>query len=249
MRTGREGGALPRTAKKRATPEAHTHMKAMRQLLIGFILVAAVTGCSRPDTPNADSARPEPRQTDSAAVRVVPAIAESAGGTSNTPVAFLGPCIVTDTSIGPVRLGMTLAEAREALEGATYRRAYDGEGIGSVDVVLGPDTLMNLVADGDEDEAIDWTKRIVFMQTFSRACRTAAGVHPGALVVDVERILGPATQVMMSEIESRQFITFERQPEGITFRLDYTGIFDDGARQTKRVQPDGKIFSISIARY
>ena len=142
---------------------------------------------------------------------------------------------------------MTLTDARQALAGATFYRAYDGEGVGSVVVVLGADTLMHVVGAGDDDESIDWSTPITFMETFSAMCRTANGVHPRALVRDVERILGPVTKVMMSEIESRQFITFERQPEGLTFRLDYTGIFDEGSRETRRVEPDAKIFSIAIA--
>ena len=142
---------------------------------------------------------------------------------------------------------MTLTDARQTLAGATFFRAYDGEGIGSVVVVLGVDTLMHVVAEGDEEESIDWSKPIAFMETFSAKCRTADGVHPRAFVRDVEKILGPITKVILSEIESRQFVTFERQPDWLTFRLDYTGIFDEGSRETQRVEPDGKIFSIAIA--
>lgn len=142
---------------------------------------------------------------------------------------------------------MTLADARQAMPGAVFTRGYDGEGVASVGIVLGADSIMDVVADGDEDEAIDWSKRIAFIETFSPTCRTADGVHPGALVRDVETILGPIARVIMSEIESRQFIRFARQPERITFRLDYTGIFDEGSRETRRVEPGGKIFSIAIA--
>jgi hypothetical protein len=149
--------------------------------------------------------------------------------------------------MGPVRLGMPLAEAKQVLPGATFERGFDGEGVASVDVVVTGDNLMSLVADGDEDETIDWTKPIVFMETFSRSCRSAGGVHPGALVADVEKILGKVTRITLSEIESRQFVQFERQPGELTLRLDYTGIFADDARETQRFEPEARIFSIAIA--
>ena len=157
-------------------------------------------------------------------------------------------CPVTDSSMGPVRLGMTLAEARGAMPGATFERVYDGEGVGSVGVISGRDSLMVLTAEGDEDEKIDWSKPVTFIETFSPRCSTVQNVHPGALVRDVEQSLGKVTGILLSEIESRQFIRFERQPAGLTLRLDYTGIFPDGERETLRFEPDARIFSIAIAR-
>ena len=73
---------------------------------------------------------------------------------------------------------------------------------------------------------------------------TREGVHPGSLALDVEKIYGRTRSVMQSEIESREYIEFEHQPAGLIFRLDYTGIFADGSRESKEFDPKGKIFSI-----
>lgn len=190
------------------------------------------------------------RQAADSALPASPATVADTG--ARTPTASVSApadtsCIVTDSSMGPVRVGMTLAEAKRALPGASFERGFDGDGVASVDVVVANDSLMSLVANGDEDEVIDWTKPIAFIETFSRSCRTADGVHPGALVADVERILGKVTRITLSEIESRQFVQFERQPGDLHFRLDYTGIFAEGARETQRFEPEAKIFSIAIA--
>ena len=142
---------------------------------------------------------------------------------------------------------MTLAQARETLPEAIFARQYDGDGVAITNVVIGGSALMLLVADGDEAEAIDWTKPIRFMETLSPQCRTAEGVHPGALVLDVEKILGKTTKIIRSEIESREFIEFERRPAGMVFRLDYTGIFPEGSRETRSFKPEGRIFSIAVS--
>ena len=197
-----------------------------------------VLACAR-ERPSTDSALPDS-----------PAAVADTGARTLTPSVSAPAetsCIVTDSSMGPVRLGMTLAEAKQVLPGASFERGFDGDGVASVNVVVARDSIMSLVADGDEDETIDVTRPIVFMETFSRSCRTADGVHPGALVADVERILGKVTRITLSEIESRQFVQFARQSGELNFRLDYTGIFADGARETQRFEPEAEIFSIAIA--
>jgi hypothetical protein len=59
-------------------------------------------------------------------------------------------------------------------------------------------------------------------------------------------MLGPVREIMVSEIESREFITFERQPAWLTCRLDYTGLFPTGARMTKAYKPEARILSVAI---
>ena len=68
-----------------------------------------------------------------------------------------------------------------------------------------------------------------------------------ALVADVEKIYGKVTEISVSEIESREYVTFHRQPSWLTFRLNYTGVFSKGSRKTTRYQPNAKILSITIA--
>jgi len=44
-------------------------------------------------------------------------------------------------------------------------------------------------------------------------------------------------------------VTFEKQPSYLTLRLDYTGIFSAGSRQTTKFESDAKILSIAVSMY
>lgn len=70
----------------------------------------------------------------------------------------------------------------------------------------------------------------------------------GSLIADVEKILGPVSEIILSEIESREYVRFRNQPPHMLFRLDYTGQFAEGSRRTTRYAPGAKIFSIAVQR-
>lgn len=132
--------------------------------------------------------------------------------------------VISDKGIGPIRLGMTLGEARKAAPGATFKRTGDGDGAALVEIALARDVTMQAWADEeDPSKPIDWRKKIQNIETFSKAFRTAEGVHPGMKVSDANRIYGATKTIETSEIESRQFITFEKHPARMLFRLDETG--------------------------
>jgi hypothetical protein len=138
---------------------------------------------------------------------------------------------------------------REALSTATFARTSDGDGLALVEVTFGVDTALTLYADEDDPEApVDTSKRISRIETFSSAFHTVEGVHPGALVRDVEGVFGKTREIVKSDIESREFIDFERQPAFLTLRLDYTGVFAAGANRTTAYRPEAKILSIAVSR-
>jgi hypothetical protein len=152
--------------------------------------------------------------------------------------------------MGPVRLNMTLEAVRQMLPTASFERASDGDGAALIHVTFGPDDSVVLFAEEDDPDApIDWFRRVVTISTFSETFHTVEGVRPGSRVLDVIRIFGPIQEVVASEIESREFITFERQPSWLTLRLDYAGIFTGTARRTKYVRPDAKILGVLISLY
>jgi hypothetical protein len=201
-----------------------------------LIVTAAILACGRPAAdPQAKVEASEPRGQ-----------RDTASGRSPAEDGYL----ISRAGIGGVRLGMTLAEARRALPTATFARATDGDGVALIKVTLAPEQALTLWADEDDPAAaIDWTKTVRTIETFSSAFRTAEGVHPGAAVSEVESVYGTTRMIEMSEIESRQYIFFARQPDYLTLRLNYTGIFRDGARSTTEVGPDAKIMSIAVSSY
>lgn len=144
---------------------------------------------------------------------------------------------------------MSLRDASTVIPGARLERASDGEGLALVEVKVDTADLLMLHADEDDASApIDSARTISFMETFHRSCRTINGVRPGMLVADAQEALGPVVHIVTSEIESRQYVTFERQPAWLTIRIDYSGLFPAGTRQTTAYQPEARILSLSIAR-
>jgi hypothetical protein len=156
--------------------------------------------------------------------------------------------LITGSAMGGVRLGMTLDEARRVLTHASFARQYDGDGMASVEASFGADDAIQLFANEESpDSSVDWVKPILAIQSFSTKFHTAEGVGPGSLVTDVVNRYGPIREITLSEIEQRQFIQFERQPQGLEFRLDYTGIFPPHESRTTRCAPGAKIQAIMIA--
>ncbi len=210
--------------------------------LLTIAVVALSAACSRDGAGAADTTL-----LDSTLVPDAPAPVSQPGlDTAMGSVVAQASCLVADSAIGPIRLGMTLAEAKRAMPSATFERGFDGDGVASVGVAVGGDDIISVVADGDDADTIAWDNRVIWLETFSRRCATRDSIHPGSLVLDVEKILGAVVKIVRSEIESREYIEFERQPAGLTFRLDYTGRFPEGSAESRSVDPRGRIFSIAV---
>jgi hypothetical protein len=176
-----------------------------------IVAAAACVACAKADTPAADSV---------AAVSSAPA------------AAALGGCVIADSAIGKLELGMTVTEAKASWPEATFSRTSDGEGVALIDVSVGSDQMIVAYAGEDDAESpVDSTKPMKQLETFSDKCVTANGVHPGMLVSDAEKIIGKTRSVATSEIESREYIEFEKQPVWMTIRLG----------------PESKLLSIAIA--
>lgn len=197
-----------------------------------LVMLACALGCANRDTPPPAADAPG----DS-----TPAVSPAAV----PPDAWL----ISNAGIGPIRLSMSVGEAMRALSTATFARTSDGDGLALVEVTFGVDTALTLYADEDDAEApVDTSKRISRIETFSSAFHTVEGVRPGALVRDVEGVFGKTREIVKSDIESREFIDFERQPAFLTLRLDYNGIFAEGANRTTEYGPGAKILSIAVSR-
>jgi hypothetical protein len=164
------------------------------------------------------------------------------------PVAPANRLLISPEGLGPIRFGMTFADARSALPGAKFARGWDGEGVPFVDVTRDGIALMSLHADDDDADApFNWSRRIDFIQSFSPAAATADGVAVGDLVADVEKAWGPVREISVSEIESREFVRFARQPGWLDIRIDYSGDFQEGARATTRYKAGARIMTFMIA--
>lgn len=150
--------------------------------------------------------------------------------------------LITETRIGPVALG-------GRVDSAIATRTSDGEGVALVNIAINGDTIIAYLGEDDPSTPIDLNKPILSMETMSPRFLTDQGVHAGSLITDVEKVYGKTRVIGKSEIESREFITFENQPAYLNFRIDAgSGVFENDSMSTTRFVPGSRIFSISIRK-
>ncbi|REJ75214.1 MAG: hypothetical protein DWQ47_06930 [Acidobacteria bacterium] len=158
---------------------------------------------------------------------------------------------ITANSAGNVRLGATVAEAQGAMPGFQFKRTSDGEGVALIEVSKGDDTHMILYA-GEEDSeaAIDGSAKIEMIFVTGRKYATSEGVSPGMKVSDAESKLGKVQQIMMSEIEAREYADFERG-SGFQYRLlsenGSAGRYPEGSMRTQKYDAGAYIHSIQVS--
>jgi hypothetical protein len=158
--------------------------------------------------------------------------------------------LVSSTGVGAVRLGMTLDQARRALPTAAFERTSDAAGAPLVKLTLESGASMLVWADEiDQTDPIDWSKAIATIEIFSAEFHTREGIHPGAVVEDVEVAYGRVKEIQKSDIEGRQFIEFEKQPAEFRFRLNDTAVFRGDSRSTTAFSPGAKILSIAVSAH
>lgn len=161
--------------------------------------------------------------------------------------------LITETSVGSVRLGMTVANARRAVPGFTLSRTTDGEGVALIAVKRSGNTLMTLYAgESNPDARINEHAVIEFVEVWDAGYRTAAGVHPKMPLRQVEQKYGKLEEIKLSEIEAREYATFANQPAGIQLRVTnengMAGVYPDGQRRATTYAPSTYVLAISIRR-
>ncbi|HXG83151.1 MAG TPA: hypothetical protein VNI84_03900 [Pyrinomonadaceae bacterium] len=161
---------------------------------------------------------------------------------------------ITSNSVGFVRLGMTVNQARTALKGYKLKRTSDGEGVSLIEVSRNGKAVMNLFAgEADAGDAINGRAKIEFIEVTDTSYKTADGVHPQMMVKEVERRLGKLKKIEVSEIEQREFATFAKKPKNLSFLIrgdegDYAGIYAEGKRESTKTNAAARIYSISVAQ-
>jgi len=162
--------------------------------------------------------------------------------------AFAQAKLITANSAGKVKLGMTIAEVRKAVAPMKLSRSSDVEVIALIAVKQGKTEVMTIYAgEADRDAPIDNKARVHQIWVWSKRYKTAAGVHPGMLVSAAEKRYGKVKEIIISEIESREFATFANHPDGLYIRLDSgDGDFPAGSSTTMKYKPTARIFSINV---
>ena len=163
-------------------------------------------------------------------------------------------CLIEKDSIAGIKLGQNLKQVKQKFPKAKMERTSDAEGVAYVAITLSKDVMVIAFQDGDDDpdSPIKLHKKIDSLSTYSPACHTASGVHPGMKIKDAEAKLGKVKKIIMSEIEAREYVTFARQPKNFTFEVERgTGIYPgkgEAPNQTRRYRQTGRIEAISVSQ-
>lgn len=175
----------------------------------------------------------------------------------STPLGITSPppskdALITPNSVGPISLGMTIKEAIQVLHSATFTRTSDGEGIALISVQRNQEELMTLFAgEWDPDEPIDADKKIELISVRSARFITEDGVRVGTKISEALQTYGALEEIMMSEIESREYARFTNQPSGLQFQVfgdgDTAGAYPANDNLTSRANPGAWIISIDVS--
>ena len=88
--------------------------------------------------------------------------------------------LITKNSVGNVRLGMTVAQARKALKGFNLRRVSDGDGVALIQVRKNGKDVMHLFAGEENPEAkINEKAKIEFIEVFDGTYKKCGRHSPG----------------------------------------------------------------------
>lgn len=157
--------------------------------------------------------------------------------------------VFRESGLDKVQLGMTLEDARDALPGSIWKRATDGDGLALIEVFFGRERIMQVfAAEESPSSPVDWKRKITYIESFSPVAVTADGVAVGSSVSAAEKVYGPLLGLSRSEIESREYVKFVKQPMYLIIRSNYGGIYDDTSRQTIKYKANTAIYSIAISR-
>jgi len=161
--------------------------------------------------------------------------------------------LITTKSAGKVKLGVSVAKVREAIKPLTLKRESDGEGIALIAVQKGNKMLMLIYAgEEDPDAAINDKAIVEQIEVFDSSFKTEKGVHPGMKIGDAEAKYGKVKEIMLSEIESREYAEFVNQPKGLLFRLTSTdgqaGIYGKGNNKTTKYTQNAKVDTVTVLK-
>jgi hypothetical protein len=157
-------------------------------------------------------------------------------------------CVIGSSIVGPVRIGMTVMQARQALRSTTIAPAEDSDRIAILVVTRDGKRIMDLYPDNDnpaKEQAV-----IELIRVYDPACSTADGVHAGMLLSEVQQRYGRVTRLVAPESEPREYAEFERLPNWIEVQPGQgdTGIYPKGKRCATQFKPTARVTSLWVSK-
>ena len=154
---------------------------------------------------------------------------------------------ITAGSVGPLKIGMLVSEAQKAMPNAKFERTSDGDGVALIAVKIDGKEIMSLYAgEEDSEKPINLSGIVEQIEVWDGSYKVAPGVGTGVLVANASSIYGGIKEIIVTEIEAREYVDFNNGPKGISFRIDYSGIYKAGEVSTKDYKKGAKIMSVIV---
>ena len=173
--------------------------------------------------------------------------------------------MITPTSVGDIRLGMTVTEARKVFPGTFFEQYdYSEEGV-QIEIKRGEKILMSLSTDqenktGDRNGRVPIVEsakieRIMFSDT---RYKTADGIRVGSTVSATEKAFGKVLKIDFWGLDGSEHVTFANAPKayGITIAAKpgsgdeaRGGIYAEGKVSTTSYSPGAVIDSLVVSNY
>jgi hypothetical protein len=134
-----------------------------------------------------------------------------------------------------------------------FSRTTDGEGLALIEVKNGQALEMVIYAGEDNSERpINEQAKVQAVSVFGKEYRTTEGVHPGMPLTEVEKKYGKLTEIVMSEIEQREYAEFSKKPASLLLKvglpeIGVAGKYAEGKRKTKTYDPLAVVTDIEIS--
>ena len=181
----------------------------------------------------------------------IPVLAQTpATKTAPAPVAPpAGPCIIRMNTAGPIKAGMTIHAARQALPGTVFKQTNDvgGSSIAFFAVTRATKHVMDLYP--DQEDGIKETSKIELIRVYDPDCSTEAGVHPGLPLIAVEGKYGNLKKLILEQSEKREYAQFEKLPSWLEIQAGSgaAGIYDAGKLCTTRYKSSANVESLWVS--
>jgi hypothetical protein len=161
--------------------------------------------------------------------------------------------LITSNSVGPVRLGMTLAQVRKAAGRMKLKKGEGIDGVPAVAVISGGQTDMVLYFEINEGmdpfsenaRKISESSKVGMINVLSDRYQTSQGVRIGTLLSKAEKQLGKLDNIFFSELRGESIAVFTAFPN-LSFWVLPNQFFKKDERTTQTYKPNSKIDQIFV---
>src|SRR5579864_7137781 len=157
-------------------------------------------------------------------------------------------CAIKVNEVGPIRGGMTIRAARQALPGATFKLTEEiGGQISFFAVTRAGKKLFDIYP--DQQDGIKETSKVETIRVYDAECKTADGLYPGMPLIGAETTVGPLKRLVIEQSEKREYAQFEKLPSWLEIQTGSgeAGLYEPGQHCTAAYKADARVESLWVS--